>query len=604
MTTLDIRGTVVGETAVAIKAPCLVATTGADITLSGVQTIDGVSVGNNSERVLVKDQTTQTQNGIYVAGSGNWVLAADWTSNNNVVCGTMVLVAGGVINAGILFVQTCTDSPIVIGTSNIAFVNETALTGLSQSATSASTATIGTGSKTFAIPPNKSFAVNQWVLIQETSNPANQMLGQITAYSGTALAVSVVATGGSGTHADWTIVLVNSAGAAGYQPPTGSGNVTGPGSSTAGHLAIFADGTGKVIADGGAAGALANLTALTAQYLASSAVMFGVNMINGTIVASVASSALTFTIKTLAGSVPSASDPVWFVFRDAIAANGDYSVIEVTAALSVTVPASSTLGFSNATPGRIWLAAMNNGGSVSLAVINCFTAASGAIFPLAGWGIAGVTAFGSGADNAQTFYGPGALSSVPYCVLGYAGYETGSTLAAAGTWSAAPTRLDLCRPGVPLPGAMVQSIYSLNSAASTGSNNYTPSSTVPTASGGNLVASQAITPSSSANLLRVKGEAMLGTTTTAVVEYTAFLTQDSGTNALCSTGATTSLGTSGPSKLSLLYQALAATLISTTFKLYGTASGSVATNINTANGGSAFYGGTSNSFILVEEIMT
>ena len=33
---------------------------------------------------------------------------------------------------------------------------------------------------------------------------------------------------------------------------TGSGNVTGPGSSTTGHIATYADGTGKVIADGGA----------------------------------------------------------------------------------------------------------------------------------------------------------------------------------------------------------------------------------------------------------------------------------------------------------------------------------------------------------------
>ena len=32
----------------------------------------------------------------------------------------------------------------------------------------------------------------------------------------------------------------------------GSGNVTGPGSAVAGHLAVFADNTGKVIADGGA----------------------------------------------------------------------------------------------------------------------------------------------------------------------------------------------------------------------------------------------------------------------------------------------------------------------------------------------------------------
>jgi hypothetical protein len=194
MTTLDIRGTIVGETAVAIKAPCLVATTGSNITLSGVQAIDGVTVGNNSERVLVKDQTVQNQNGIYIAGTGHWVLAADWASNNNVVYGTMVLVAGGAVNAGLLFVQTCTDNPIVIGTSSVAFVNELSLTGLSQTATSTSSLAIGTGSKTLTIQANKNFSVNQWVLVQETSNPANQMLGQITSYSGTSLVVSVAAT--------------------------------------------------------------------------------------------------------------------------------------------------------------------------------------------------------------------------------------------------------------------------------------------------------------------------------------------------------------------------------------------------------------------------
>jgi hypothetical protein len=38
--------------------------------------------------VLVKDQTTQSQNGIYIAATGAWVLAADFTSNNNVALGT------------------------------------------------------------------------------------------------------------------------------------------------------------------------------------------------------------------------------------------------------------------------------------------------------------------------------------------------------------------------------------------------------------------------------------------------------------------------------------------------------------------------------------
>ena len=49
MTSLDIRGTITGSVALAYKAPCLVATT-SNITLNGAQTIDGVLVGNNSER--------------------------------------------------------------------------------------------------------------------------------------------------------------------------------------------------------------------------------------------------------------------------------------------------------------------------------------------------------------------------------------------------------------------------------------------------------------------------------------------------------------------------------------------------------------------------
>jgi hypothetical protein len=58
-----------------VKASVLVATT-ANITLSGAQTIDGVSVVAG-DRVLVKDQTTQADNGIYVAATGSWARSAD-----------------------------------------------------------------------------------------------------------------------------------------------------------------------------------------------------------------------------------------------------------------------------------------------------------------------------------------------------------------------------------------------------------------------------------------------------------------------------------------------------------------------------------------------
>lgn len=58
-----------------VKASVVVATT-ANITLSGTQTIDGVTV-SVGDRVLVKNQTAQADNGIYVVASGSWARSAD-----------------------------------------------------------------------------------------------------------------------------------------------------------------------------------------------------------------------------------------------------------------------------------------------------------------------------------------------------------------------------------------------------------------------------------------------------------------------------------------------------------------------------------------------
>lgn len=58
-----------------VKGSCLTATT-ANITLSGTQTIDGVAVVAG-DRVLVKNQTTQSENGIYVVAAGTWSRSAD-----------------------------------------------------------------------------------------------------------------------------------------------------------------------------------------------------------------------------------------------------------------------------------------------------------------------------------------------------------------------------------------------------------------------------------------------------------------------------------------------------------------------------------------------
>ena len=57
------------------KASCIVATT-ANITLSGLLTIDGVTVAAGN-RVLVKNQTAPAENGIYVVSSTAWSRASD-----------------------------------------------------------------------------------------------------------------------------------------------------------------------------------------------------------------------------------------------------------------------------------------------------------------------------------------------------------------------------------------------------------------------------------------------------------------------------------------------------------------------------------------------
>lgn len=75
------------------KASALVATT-ENITLSGSQTIDGIGVGDG-DRVLVKNQTDLTENGIYVAStSGAWVRSADTDTWENIVSAYVMVEEG------------------------------------------------------------------------------------------------------------------------------------------------------------------------------------------------------------------------------------------------------------------------------------------------------------------------------------------------------------------------------------------------------------------------------------------------------------------------------------------------------------------------------
>lgn len=484
-------------------SPCRVASAGAPLVpaTGGLLIVDGVQL-ISGDRVLCKDEASAVSNGIYAANTGPWVRTTDAAGNTQFFDGMKVTVAQGALNGGQDFICTCTDDPVVVGTSLLTFAAQAAVATALQAATASDSFTIGTGSKTFHIGTGKAFQANQWVIVQETANPANQMLGQVTAYAAGALTVNVTATGGSGTLADWTIVLTNSAAAAGYQPPVGSGNVTGPGSvATAGNAAVYADMTGKVLADGGVLVGAANT--ITPMMLAAQAAGMGCNMLNGVIVVTASAGALQCAVKTLASggaNDPSAADPVFILFRSATAASGVLSVVEVTAALTLTTPSTEVLGsagFTTNTPGKLWFVATNNGGTVGLAAINCLSNPGGAlsIYPLAGQGIASIVAMGaSGSTSAQVFYGKASVANLPYSVIGYATWEAPLVMT-AGTWIT-PSRVDTYRPGMALPGQVVQSAY------------YPPDS-----------ASGAITPSSSANVVKAAFSGNVSQNSTSTISF-------------------------------------------------------------------------------------
>lgn len=96
------------------KPSVLLAST-ANLTLSGEQTIDGITT--SASRILVKDQSSASGNGIYVTASGSWTRATDfdaWTE----IPGAYVFVETGTVNGNCGF--TCTsDAGGTLGSTSI-----------------------------------------------------------------------------------------------------------------------------------------------------------------------------------------------------------------------------------------------------------------------------------------------------------------------------------------------------------------------------------------------------------------------------------------------------------------------------------------------------
>ena len=96
------------------------AATTANITISTAlnngDTLDGVTLANG-DRVLVKNQSTQSQNGIYIVGSSP-ARAADLAAGAN-AAGFFTFVEQGTVNAENGFVCTSNNGSAVVGTNNL-----------------------------------------------------------------------------------------------------------------------------------------------------------------------------------------------------------------------------------------------------------------------------------------------------------------------------------------------------------------------------------------------------------------------------------------------------------------------------------------------------
>lgn len=139
------------------------------------------------------------------------------------------------------------------------------------------------------------------------------------------------------------------------------------------------------------------------------------------ITASVASNALTLTL-----------NPTSLDFRSSTLGSGTINTRTIASVISVVVPSSATLGTANAMAARLAVLAIDNAGTVELAVVN-----------LAGGNnldettLISTTAISAAATANNVIYSTTARTNVPFRVVGFVDI----TEATAGTWATAPSTI-------------------------------------------------------------------------------------------------------------------------------------------------------------------
>jgi len=274
--------------------------------------------------------------------------------------------------------------------------------------------------------------------------------------------------------------------------------------------------------------------------------------------------------------------------------NGVRQQVLLTSALTLTVASGGTLGLSSGTNGRLWVAAVYNGGTPELAVINTWNGTD--VYEILPTDMIATTAVGAGSTSAHTWYSTTSRSSQAIVIIGY--LEAVNT---AGAW-ASPSLAIGYGPGVPLPGQVVQTRRkSLRTGVNAGATVLPFDNTIPQNTEGNSVSAldTTITPHSALNIGRVRASVFMSNSGTNYVQVALF--QDAATDAFAVNGtysptATVQVDVSAPSTP-------LGTASPTTFKVRAGGSSATNTYINQDNTGAQLYNGKANTFLEVQEIM-
>lgn len=309
---------------------------------------------------------------------------------------------------------------------------------------------------------------------------------------------------------------------------------------------------------------------------------------NLTISASRTGSAETISLLTQAWTAPSATDPIKVAFRSATAWTGDFTVLTLTSATTITIPSTATMWASNGVAFRLWLVWFNDWGTFRLWVINCRT--SSQIVNLSDDEIISSTILDTSSDSAGVFYTGTAVTSKAYKILGYLDYS----LATAGTRWTAPSKIQLFWPWIKKPWEVVTPIFNTTPWATSWTTVLPFDWTVPQNTEWDEYFSQAITPKAAANVLEI--EANLDLTSSLGNNLWLAIFQDSTASAIYAKWGSTAAA----SNIQWVYWKLrmvANTTSSTTFKVRAWGWSAGTTTLNSK------YWLTNSSYLQITEFM-